>query len=124
MIGGQELWIDQVRACERGVLAVDGGGTVAGSPVLAVLEQNIPNPFNPATTIAFELAADGEAKLEVFDASGRLVRVLLDATTARGRHEVVWDGLDERGMEVPSGVYLYRLTAAEFSTTRRMIVLE
>jgi len=124
MIGGQELWIDQVRACEQGVLAVDDGGTVAGSLVRAVLEQNVPNPFNPSTTIAFELAADAQAKLDVFDASGRLVRALLDAGIARGRHEVVWDGLDERGVGVPSGVYLYRLTAAGFSTTRRMIVLE
>ena len=124
MIGGQELWIDQVRACELGVLAADDGGTVAESSIGAVLEQNVPNPFNPSTTIAFELAAGAGTKLEVFDAGGRRVRALLDGAIGRGRHEVVWDGLDERGVRVPSGVYRYRLTAAGFSTTKSMIVLK
>jgi hypothetical protein len=124
MIGGQELWIDQVRACELGVTAADDGGTPAESPVRAVLEQNIPNPFNPSTTIAFELAASAQTKLEVFDAGGRHVRSLLDGAIGRGRHEVVWDGLDERGVRVPSGVYRYRLTAAGLTTTKSMIVLK
>ncbi len=76
-----------------------------------VLHQNIPNPFNPRTTIAFELAARGPARLMVYDATGRRVTELIDGDLDAGRCAVVWDGTDARGRAVGSGVYFYVLEA-------------
>ncbi len=121
-VGGQEFWIDNVRACPEGGAAVADPATSA--PVRAQLEQNVPNPLNPTTTIAFTLESASNALLAVYDVQGRLVRTLLDSSLPSGRHEVSWNGLDERGQRVPSGLYLYRLEAGSFSATRRMIVLK
>jgi flagellar hook assembly protein FlgD len=89
-----------------------------------VLEQNVPNPLNPTTMIAFMLDAASPSRLAVYDVQGRLVRTLVDAALPAGRHEVAWDGRDETGARVASGLYLYRLEAGVFRATRRMIVLK
>lgn len=73
------------------------------------LAQNRPNPFNPKTTIRFDLPEAGPVRLSVFDVAGRLVRTLVDDTMAQGGHEAVWDGRDASGREVGSGSYLARL---------------
>lgn len=83
-----------------------------------------PNPFNPSTTLAFELAAPGHARLRVYDAAGRLVATLVDENRGAGRHEIVWDGRDDGGRAVASGVYLYRLDSAAYGATRRMVLLK
>jgi FlgD Ig-like domain len=122
MLGGQELWIDQVRACRREGLAVD---EPAGSspPIGAILEQSVPNPWSAATAIGFTLAAPARTQLAIYDVGGHLVRTLLDASLDSGRHEAAWDGIDDRGSRVASGIYLYRLTTSEVALTRRMILL-
>jgi flagellar hook assembly protein FlgD len=68
-----------------------------------------PNPFNPRTTIRFDLPEAGPARLSVFDVAGHLVRTLVDESLSLGRHEAVWDGLDSSGRAVGSGSYLARL---------------
>ena len=89
------------------------------------LLNNHPNPFNPQTTIAFDMPAQGVVSLSVFDVSGRLVDVLLDNTSAsEGRNEVVWRGRDKGGRVVPAGVYFYRLTAGSYSETKRMVLVK
>lgn len=86
--------------------AVDDDVPFANAPdVLAAA----PNPFNPRTTLSFELPAAGPARLAVFDPAGRLVRVLVDGHLPAGPHSVVWDGCDRSGREVGSGVYLARV---------------
>jgi subtilisin family serine protease len=96
----------------------------ASAPAVFSLAQNQPNPFNPTTAIAFTLPAAGEVSLRVLDVHGRLVRTLADGRHAAGEHVVSWDGCDERGRPVPSGVYLYRLAANGATTTRRMTLLK
>jgi hypothetical protein len=89
-----------------------------------VLEQCRPNPFNPRTTIKYSVAREGRVTLLIHDISGRAVRVLLDGAVVRpGGHEVVWDGLDNAGTEVASGVYFYRLEAMGISETKRMTLV-
>ncbi len=84
-----------------------------------------PNPFNPSTTVAFEVAEPQTVSLTIFDMSGRLVRRLLtDEDSLPGRHEVVWNGRDEAGRSVATGTYLYRLQAGDFSQSRRMVLLK
>ena len=88
------------------------------------LAQNVPNPCAAlGTRIAFSLREPGEVSLRVFDASGRLVRVLAEGLHAAGPHEAAWDGRDARGRTAASGVYYYRLEAPAFSQTRRMVLL-
>jgi hypothetical protein len=70
-----------------------------------------PNPFNPRTTIRFDLPATGQVRLSVYDVAGRLVRVLVEGERAAGAYEAVWDGRDASGRAVPSGSYLARLAA-------------
>jgi flagellar hook assembly protein FlgD len=87
------------------------------------LEGNHPNPFNPATVIAWTLPAPGKVLLEVYDLSGGLVRVLENGTMGEGRHTTTWDGRDEAGHAVPSGVYLYALEGEDFRESRKMVLI-
>lgn len=75
------------------------------------LVGNYPNPFNPQTVITYAVSASGRVRLEVVDLRGRLIATLVDGMVAEGRHEVIWDGRDGEGREVPSGVYIARLDA-------------
>ena len=89
------------------------------------LHQNSPNPFNPKTTLRYDVpAGGGDVQIEVFDVSGRLVRVLLDSFQPAGRHAVAWDGRDASGRAQPSGVYFARLRAPDTEQIRRMVLLQ
>jgi hypothetical protein len=83
-----------------------------------------PNPFNPSTTIAYSLGRAGSAELVVYDLSGRRVKTLVSGYIDAGSHEARWDGRDEYGRRVASGVYAYRLITDEFSETKRMVLLK
>jgi hypothetical protein len=88
------------------------------------LYQNSPNPFNPYTVIRYDLPEPARVSLRVYDVTGRLVRVLLGSVPVdAGYQEAYWDGLDDRGQTVASGVYLYRIEAGSFVETRRMVLL-
>ena len=89
-----------------------------------MLLQNYPNPFNPETTISFDLVAPGAALLNVYNVKGQLVRSLANSSFATGRHNVVWNGRDDRGNTVSSGVYFYRLSANGHAETRKMILIK
>jgi hypothetical protein len=88
------------------------------------LLQNVPNPFNPSTSIRFELAAPSPVQLRVFDISGRMIRVLLDSPAGAGPHEITWNGRDDAGQVLPSGVYYYQLSTPDASATRRTLLLK
>jgi choice-of-anchor B domain-containing protein len=92
----------------------------------AVLElrQNYPNPFNPTTTIGYVLPRGGQARLVVYDGKGRSVRTLIDGSQPAGRHAVAWDGRDNGGRDVASGVYFYELQALGVTESRRMVFLK
>jgi agmatine deiminase len=88
------------------------------------LGENYPNPFNPSTTFRFSLAQNGHAELSVLDTRGRIVRRLLNAEMNSGDHEIHWDGIDDLGRTIPSGVYLYRLRSAGLQYTRTMTLVK
>ena len=83
-----------------------------------------PNPFNPSTTLSFEMADPGHVRLTVFDAAGRQVIRLVDEHRNVGRYDVVWDGRDTAGRMSSTGIYLYRLEIGDYSKTKRMILLK
>jgi hypothetical protein len=112
--------------CLQGENPTDNGGDgVEALPKRTALHQNVPNPFNPTTKISFDLARDGHVKLQVFDVSGRLVRTLANAKMSAGRGlSVTWNGLNDGGGRVASGVYFYQLVTDDFTATRKMVVLK
>ncbi len=89
-----------------------------------VLAANRPNPFHPRTQITFTLPVAGPVALSVYDLSGRLVRTLVAGSRPAGPQAASWDGRDERGLPVASGIYLYELTAGAERATRRMLLLK
>jgi hypothetical protein len=88
------------------------------------LGQNYPNPFHPATEIAYAIPVAGEVTLRVYDVSGKLIRTLVDGHKGPGAHSVSWDGKDNAGRVVASGVYFYRMEAGRFVETKRMAFLK
>ncbi len=115
-----------VRSLASGCLDPSGAPEDPNLPVnSAGLLQNIPNPFNPHTTIAFELPTQTAVSLRVYDLSGHLVKVLLNNKVfAEGRHETAWDGRGDTGGQLASGTYFYRLQAGEYSETKSMILVK
>lgn len=90
----------------------------------ASLDQNVPNPFNPITSIRYVIPSRQEVRLAVYDAAGRLVRDLVDRSQEPGAYEVVWDGTDRSGNRVGTGIYFYRLQAGKFVQSRKMVLLK
>ncbi len=108
-----------------------GGGqetklTVAayGLPESVGLDQNFPNPFNPVTTISYSLQKPAEVRIEILNIIGQRVRLLIEEHQASGSHQVTWDGRDDRGRDCSTGVYFYRLSSSEFSSTKKMLLLK
>lgn len=97
----------------------------AGEPAARTfLAQNVPNPFNPTTAIAFGLDKRARVTVAIYDASGRAVRTLVDREMDAGRHEAVWDGRDRSGTPVATGVYFYEMNAGERRFTKKMLLLK
>ena len=94
------------------------------APSAVRLAQNFPNPFNPSTTIEFATESRAEVRLRIYGVDGTLVRTIVDSALPAGSHTTLWDGTDERGRAVASGVYYYRLDAGAASATRRMVLLK
>ncbi len=88
------------------------------------LSQNFPNPFNPATTIHYDVkAGGGQVSLRIFDVSGRVVRTLVDGRQTEGAKSVTWNGTNDAGQRVASGIYFYRMSAPGFTETKKMVLL-
>jgi len=96
----------------------------AQAPALTKLGNNYPNPFNPDTTIRFDLAKSGKAKLEIFNIKGQLIKSLVNDKMEAGFHSIKWNGRDENGKQASSGVYFYRLTSGGKSLTNKMLMLK
>ena len=113
----------------KGVITVSGSAvrsleTGDNVPTSYVLEQNYPNPFNASTVVRFSMPHDGRVRLEVFNILGRKVRTLLDDFKPLGLYAVDWDGTDDGGAPVSTGVYFYRIQTADYSKTRSMLLLK
>ena len=87
------------------------------------LEQNYPNPFNSQTVIRFSLAQQTELELAIYNLLGQKVAALLDQRRPAGEHVVSWNGRDETGAELASGVYVYRLRTESHVATRKLLLL-
>jgi hypothetical protein len=93
------------------------------APVVNRLYQNFPNPFNPSTTIEYSLAEEGLVEVTIFNVTGELIRMLVRESKPPGNYRAKWNGMNERGSAVGSGIYFYRLRVGSFVETRKMILL-
>ena len=93
-------------------------------PYTYELKQNYPNPFNPTTTINFSIANKGAVRLQVYDILGKLVKTIVDREFEPGTYKATWDGTDHSNIQVSSGIYLYKLEAGTFTSTRKMVLVK
>lgn len=96
-----------------------------GSPLSFAIAGNYPNPFNPSTTIQYTIPekVTNRVSLEVYDLRGALIKTLVDQVISPGNHSVIWNGADENGNKVSSGLYLYKLQAGDFKMSNKMMLM-
>ena len=133
--GEWELWVSDNAGLDTGTLnewcvhvysasstdVPEGDGL---TPSRYVLEGISPNPFNPVTEVSYGAPGAGHVSVRVYDVSGRLVRTLVDGEVGAGYHTAVWDGRDDRGVDVASGVYFCRMSAESYRATAKMVLLK
>jgi hypothetical protein len=88
------------------------------------LEQNFPNPFNPVTTIIYKLPETSSLKIRIYNVLGQLVRTLVNNTISQGEYSIRWGGVDNKGIKVSSGIYIYTMETPEYFTSKKMILLK
>ena len=88
------------------------------------LSQNYPNPFNPSTEIKFTIASHEKVSLVIYDLLGRKIITLVNDDIIPGEHKIVWNGNNDSGRGVASGIYLYKLTTDNYSKVRKMVFLK
>jgi len=96
---------------------------VSDRPGEYVLRQNYPNPFNPETVIRYDVAKLGVVRLSIYTLTGQPVRILVDGESGLGSYSVVWNGRDDEGREVSSGLYLCRMEAGDYSAVRKLMLV-
>jgi hypothetical protein len=94
------------------------------TPTEFALLQNYPNPFNPETTIKYNLAEGAGVSLRIYNIVGQVVRTLVAENQTAGRYQVRWDGTDDRGSSVSSGIYFYQVAAGQFKDVKRLMLLK
>ena len=104
--------------------SADGEDEESQNPSTYALSQNYPNPYNPVTQITYQLPQPGVVLLKIYNVQGQLVRTLVNEYKPAGAHSISWNGRSDLGMEVSSGIYLYRIQAGKFTETKRMILIK
>jgi hypothetical protein len=121
---GRPLVRDLVPVLENGQVSLASQTPGAALPTEFELSQNTPNPFNPTTQIAFALPSASKVNLTIYNVLGQQVKTLVDDYMNAGYQSVTWDGTDDYGGAVASGVYFYRISAEQFSDTKKMLLLK
>ena len=93
-------------------------------PIMNKLNSNFPNPFNPTTTISFSLKETGNVKIEIFNIRGQKVKTLINGLLPAKNHQIVWNGKDDKGKSVSSGIYFYKMKSANYTASRKMILMK
>jgi hypothetical protein len=110
------------------LVVVNGDPSVSATdvnrPLVFSLDQNMPNPFRPSTTIRYALAQAGEVELVIYNVAGARVRTLVSGQQPAGRRYAIWDGRDEAGRRVGDGVYFYSLRSGKLEASRKMLLLK
>jgi hypothetical protein len=89
-----------------------------------VLKDNYPNPFNPVTTLRYEIVVNTNVKITIYDMMGRLVKILTDKMEMAGYKSIKWNGTNDRNEPVSAGLYLYTIQAGDYRKTRKMVLIK
>ena len=119
---GQGIVFDSEQLSNPAVIL--GALSVESTPTEFALNQNFPNPFNPETTIKYQLAEGTNVSLRIYNIVGQVVATLVNESQSAGRYQVRWSGTDDRGATVSSGIYFYQLTAGQFQDVKRLMLLK
>jgi hypothetical protein len=120
--GHAEYWLQMMHPGGSAVWLGSATVPAAALPAKCRLLPNHPNPFNPSTTVTYEISQPGQASLVVYDARGRRLLTLLDGFTPVGRHSLQWDGRDSQGRKMPSGSYITRLVTDQGVSSQKMVL--
>jgi len=118
---------DKVPVFGEGPMLTFGLGDIQGLEVLPTtfeLDQNFPNPFNPETSIPYQLPEESRVRIMIYNTMGQIIRALIDETKEAGRHTVTWDGRNEQGLRVSSGVYFVRMKAGDYTKIQKMTLIQ
>ena len=118
------IYIDDVQLGKQATVTGISKKTAFSLPSDYRLEQNYPNPFNPSTTISYSIPKSGLVELAIYNLLGQKIKVLVNQNIASGTHNVQWNGTDENGWLVASGIYFYRINTSEFNQTRKLMLLK
>tara|TARA_Y100000034_G_scaffold28038_1_gene33682 strand:+ start:67 stop:936 length:870 start_codon:yes stop_codon:yes gene_type:complete len=116
------IYFDNISFSSSNSVGVDNRSEIY--PQRFALEQNFPNPFNPSTTIRYELPEDGLVNVTIYDMMGRQVSTLVSSQQAAGYKSIQWNATNDFGKPVSAGVYLYKIQAGEFVQTKKMVLLK
>jgi hypothetical protein len=122
-IGGGSFLMSQGFWFTPGGVIVSAEESLPVTPLVHAMAHAAPNPFRSGTVISYAVADDNPVRLQLFDVSGRRVRMLVDAPTTAGFHQVAWDGRDEQGRALSSGIYYARIQIGRWSETRKVLKL-
>ena len=103
------------------LIEVNANNTTLNNPMKL---QNYPNPFNPETTIFFYLSENSDIELDIYNIKGQKIKSLLSDQISAGEHSIVWDGRDDSGKSVSSGIYFYKMKTGNYEKTKRMVLLK
>ncbi len=109
---------------ETETTGTEASDLISKTPNTFMLEQNYPNPFNPETKIVYQIPKAADVTLKIYNILGQEVITLINKEQTLGRYEVIWDGRDNYGNPVSSGIYIYRLHTKDFTKAKRMILLK
>ncbi|MDI6778679.1 MAG: T9SS type A sorting domain-containing protein, partial [Bacteroidota bacterium] len=119
MLDVSDPWNWSIGGLITGVVEID-----SKVPEKFSVSQNYPNPFNPSTSIRYSLPASSNVKLIVFDITGNKVAELVNSDQAPGTYEATWNGRNDMGLDVSSGVYFYRLKCGNFTETKKLLLMK
>ena len=122
--GGGDLTNSALRYAAIDLDFSPASSDVTMTPDAELLGQNYPNPFNPTTTIAFNMVEEGNVSIEVFNVRGQLVKTLVNEHMTVGDHTLVWEGTNDNNQKVSSGIYFYKMKSANYSSTKKMILMK
>ncbi|MBN1351067.1 T9SS type A sorting domain-containing protein [candidate division KSB1 bacterium] len=124
-LGAQRWTFDEVIFCLNdgtGVTDVDGNPTVV--PLEYTMSNNYPNPFNPTTEIEYGIPISNRVTITIFNSLGQHVRTLVDRDMTAGTYHATWDGRDDMGNMMPSGMYFYKMNASHFNSVKKMLLMK
>lgn len=93
-------------------------------PKVFMLQQNYPNPFNPSTTIKYDLPLSSEVTIKIYNARGQEIKTISQGNQQEGTYSIVWDGKNNQGQQMSSGVYYYRIITEEFTDVKKMLLVK